>query len=101
MSDEGTNVDKPPAKPDAGRKGDVLNLIRSNMLNFGVLIGVWSLGYYHFSWSWLCLVGVGMLWRERHNQRKIQRMMVARHATQNEREVVMSAVRELPSWVST
>ncbi|XP_072021278.1 extended synaptotagmin-2-like isoform X3 [Amphiura filiformis] len=100
MSDEGTNVDEPAAKPArAGRKDDVLHLIRSNLLNFGVLAGVWSLGYYHFSWSWLCLVGIGMLWRERQHQRKLQRMLVARHATQNEREVVMAAVRELPSWV--
>ena len=102
MSDEGTNVDAPPAKPDSGAgKGDIIYVIRRNMLNFGVLFGVWGIGYYRFSWSWLLIVGIVMAWRERHNHRKQQRMLIGRHASHNEKEVVLEAVRgDLPSWVS-
>ncbi|XP_038058006.1 extended synaptotagmin-2-like isoform X2 [Patiria miniata] len=99
----GTDVDKPAsqAAKAAGRSrgGDLLSLLRKHGVSFAMLLSVWGLGYFRFSWSWLLLATVLMVWRERNSQQKHLTMELARRATQNEKETILSAVNNLPSWV--
>ncbi|XP_022104260.1 extended synaptotagmin-2-like [Acanthaster planci] len=99
----GTDVDQPAsqkAQLAAGsRSGNLLGLLRKHGLSFVMLLSVWGLGYFRFSWSWLLLVTVVMVWRERSSHQKRWTMELARRATENEKQTILSAVNNLPSWV--
>ncbi|XP_071788056.1 extended synaptotagmin-2-like isoform X1 [Asterias amurensis] len=102
----GTDVDRPTfspadaAKTPASNTGtDMLNLLKKHGVSFSMLLAVWGMGYFRFSWSWLLLGTVLMVWRERNGQNKRLTMELARRATLNERQTIRSAVNNLPSWV--
>ena len=63
----GTDVDRPTfspadaAKTPASNTGtDMLNLLKKHGVSFSMLLAVWGMGYFRFSWSWLLLVSINI-----------------------------------------
>lgn len=66
----------------------------------GVVSVVWLVGYFRFSVSWLWLLLVVYVWKEKHNSAKRHKITISQEIARNEKDVILARVEDLPSWVS-
>lgn len=77
----------------------LLHLVTKYFKLAGVTLAVWFFGWARLSPSWLLLGLVLVLWKERHVKQKHRRMKMQQQMSENEKEVILATVDDLPSWV--
>lgn len=77
----------------------LLHLVTKYFKLAGVTLAIWFLGWTRFSPSWLLLGLVLYMWKERHVKKRHQRMRMQQQMCDNEKEVILATVDDLPSWV--
>ncbi|XP_071942690.1 extended synaptotagmin-2-like isoform X2 [Antedon mediterranea] len=78
---------------------DLLPILKKYVGVFFMLFSIWFMGYCGFSSSWVFMIVIVLLLREKATKRKEVKLLVARQAVTSERQVIEAAVQELPSWV--
>lgn len=78
----------------------LMGLIKIAAKHLPLVLGVYALGYFNFSVAWIVgLVGVSAA-TEQWRKEKYLRMSAARASSlYGDKEVIMSRVTDLPSWV--
>ncbi|CAL1546958.1 unnamed protein product [Lymnaea stagnalis] len=66
----------------------------------GVVSAVWLVGYFKFSVSWLWLLLVVYIWKERHTKTKQHKFAIYQQLAIDEKAVILARVEDLPSWVN-
>ncbi|BFZ06345.1 hypothetical protein BsWGS_09385 [Bradybaena similaris] len=66
----------------------------------GVVSLVWLVGYCKFSVSWLWLLLVVFVWKEKHTKAKRHKISISQEIARNEKDVILARVEDLPSWVN-
>ncbi|XP_059178105.1 extended synaptotagmin-2-like isoform X3 [Physella acuta] len=66
----------------------------------GVVSAVWLVGYFKFSVSWLWLLLVFYVWKERQNKSNEHRICISQQLATDEKSVILARVEDLPSWVN-
>lgn len=66
----------------------------------GIASVVWLMGYFKFSVSWLWLLLVVYIWKEKHMKNRLKKITISQDIARNEKEVILARVDDLPSWVS-
>ncbi|XP_012938317.1 extended synaptotagmin-2 [Aplysia californica] len=95
----------PKQSPKKERKAVVeetllLNSVQRYFKLAGVVLGIWLVGYTRFSVSWLLLLLVVYVWKERHTKAKKHRTAIAQEIARDEKSVILARVEDLPSWVN-
>ncbi|KAK6970183.1 extended synaptotagmin-2-like isoform X2 [Biomphalaria glabrata] len=65
----------------------------------GVVSAVWFVGYFKFSVSWLWLLLVVYIWKERHTKERQYKTAISQQLSTDEKSVILARVEDLPSWV--
>lgn len=78
----------------------LLNVVTRYFKLAGAVFSVWLFGYRGFSVSWLLLLLVVYVWKERNNKAKKHRTAIAQEIAKDEKSVILARVEDLPSWVS-
>ncbi|CAI9735471.1 extended synaptotagmin-2-like isoform X3 [Octopus vulgaris] len=77
----------------------VLSLVQRFFKSAVVTFGVWLVGYFNFSFSWLLLGLVVYGWRERFTQVRDMQIEISQTAARDEKKSILARVEDLPSWV--
>ncbi|XP_033105787.1 extended synaptotagmin-2-A-like [Anneissia japonica] len=96
LDDETTPEHKEPTNDAVD---DLLPILKKYVGVFFMLFSIWVLGCYGFSSSWVFMITIVLMLREKATKRKEVKLLVARQAVTSERQVIEAAVQELPSWV--
>ncbi|BFZ22451.1 hypothetical protein BsWGS_25490 [Bradybaena similaris] len=78
----------------------LLNVVQRYFKLAGLASAVWLAGYLHLSVSWLWLILVVYVWKEKHNRTRLYKKHVSRDIARDEKEVILARVDDLPSWVN-
>ena len=89
-----------PAKRKAVGPVTILPLVKKYFKTVGWLAGVWIVGYFKFSITWLLIPPFFYILNEEYRKTKEERKAFARHAAEDEKSAILSRIDELPSWVS-
>lgn len=100
MADANKESPKKLKKKTASDETQLLYLVTKYFKLAGVTLAVWFVGWTRFSPSWLLLGLVLYLWKERHVKQRHRRMKMMQQIAENEKEVILATVEDLPSWVS-
>ena len=79
----------------------LLPLLIKYFKSVGFLLGVWVLGYFRFSSTWVMVGLLCHMLNEEYRKIKDSKKKFAQHAVKNEKEAILARCEELPSWVST
>ena len=66
----------------------------------GAVSVVWLVGYFKFSVSWLWLLLVVYVWKDRNTKAKQHKTAISQEIARDEKSVILARVEDLPSWVS-
>ncbi|XP_071155273.1 extended synaptotagmin-2-like isoform X2 [Mytilus edulis] len=99
MADANKESPKKLKKKTASDETQLLYLVTKYFKLAGVTLAVWFVGWTKFSPSWLLLGLVLYLWKERHVKQRHRRMKMMQQIAENEKEVILATVEDLPSWV--
>ncbi|CAG2251582.1 unnamed protein product [Mytilus edulis] len=99
MADANKESPKKLKKKTASDETQLLYLVTKYFKLAGVTLAVWFVGWTRFSPSWLLLGLVLYLWKERHVKQRHRRMKMMQQIAENEKEVILATVEDLPSWV--
>ncbi|GFN89709.1 extended synaptotagmin-like protein 2 [Plakobranchus ocellatus] len=66
----------------------------------GAVSVVWLVGYFKFSVSWLWLLLVVYVWKERSTKAKQHKTAISQEIARDEKSVILARVEDLPSWVN-
>lgn len=104
MSTSSNTSKKTEAPPAASSSANSDTLLLSVVQRYFKLaaqtVFVWAFGYFEFSPSWLLLGLVVYVWKERNTKAKKNQVAIAQAIARGEKDVILSHVRDLPSWVS-
>lgn len=95
-----SNSVKRPKRTAVTDETQLLHIVTKYFKYAGVTLAVWFFGWARLSPSWLLLGLVLVLWKERHVKQKHKRMKMQQQMAENEKEVILATVDDLPSWVS-
>ena len=65
----------------------------------GVLLLVWLIGWFNFSFAWILLFVTLYLLRDQVQHQRLLKLSVKRSIALDEKAVIKAAVEHLPSWV--
>ncbi|XP_014666106.1 PREDICTED: extended synaptotagmin-2-like [Priapulus caudatus] len=80
-------------------KSELLPILMKFVKGFSILSGVWLVGYYRYSLSWVLLGLPIWLWTSYKQNKQIEKRMVQHEIVNNEKEVILASIEDLPSWV--
>lgn len=98
----------PPPKPNAPksmRKAVVedtllMKVVQKYFKLAGAVSVVWLVGYFKFSVSWLWLLLVVYVWKDRNTKAKQHKTAISQEIARDEKSVILARVEDLPSWVN-
>ena len=93
------NKDAPRKRKIATDDTQLLYLVTKYFKLAGVTLAIWFFGWSKFSPSWLLLGLVLYMWKDRHVKQRQHRMKMQQQMADNEKEVILATVDDLPSWV--
>ncbi|CAF0759941.1 unnamed protein product [Didymodactylos carnosus] len=82
-------------------EGDLFVLVKRYLEIVGLVFFVWLLGYFHFSVSWILLIVLIYLLRQRQRNlfKQSQKMLQTINSDENEKNYIRASLDDLPSWV--
>ncbi|CAF3301091.1 unnamed protein product [Rotaria socialis] len=90
----------PQAKIGLGStEADLISLLKRYLEIVGLVVIVWILGYFHLSVSWILLVVLIYLFRQRQRALFKERHKMLNEINNNEEQYIKARLDELPSWV--
>lgn len=78
---------------------ELVPLVLKFFKGFAVLSGVWLIGYYRYSVSWVLLGLPVWLWAEHKEMKQQRKRRVQHQICDSEKEVILATIDDLPSWV--
>lgn len=86
--------------PKSGIKFDIIPLARTYILLIGSWLGLWGLGYYRFSPSWVALSAVAYLAYRRAQEKRALISGAMKAIGSNEKRSILDNIgaHELPTW---
>ena len=78
----------------------LLPLLIKYFKSVGFLLGVWVLGYFRFSSTWVMVGLLAYMLNEEYRKIKDSKRKFAAEAVKNEKAAILARCEELPSWVS-
>lgn len=104
MSDSTSNTPPQDSRPKTAARPppqgmQLLQLLTKFFKNMGVLMSVWTAGYFQCSTAWVMIGLFVYLANEEYKKVKDSKRSFARDAAVNERQAILARVEELPSWV--
>jgi Ca2+-dependent lipid-binding protein len=97
-SGQGDKKDAEP-KQTLSQGIQLLPLLMKYFKTVGLLLGVWVLGYFRFSSTWVMIALLCHMLNEEYRKIKDAKKSFAQHAVRNEKEAILARCEELPSWV--
>ncbi|CAF1631558.1 unnamed protein product [Rotaria magnacalcarata] len=99
-SDSFRKLQIPQAKIGLGStEADLISLLKRYLEIVGLVVIVWILGYFHLSVSWILLVVLVYLFRQRQRALFKERHKMLNEINNNEEQYIKARLDELPSWV--
>ena len=91
----------PPTPVRSETQGvQLLPLVTKYFKSAGLLLLVWSLGYFRFSSTWVLIGMFFYVANEEYRKVKNAKKAFAQQAVRNEKQAILARTDELPSWVS-
>lgn len=94
------NYLKEPPKQTLSQGIQLLPLLIKYFKSVGFLLGVWVLGYFRFSSTWVMIALLCHMLNEEYRKIKDSKKRFTQDAVKNEKEAILARCEELPSWVS-
>ena len=96
----GTPTRSGPRKVLPAKKVSILPLAKKYFKTVGLLVGVWCVGYFRFSATWLLIPPFFYILNDEYRKSKNAQKAFALEAAVDEKSAVLARIDELPSWVS-
>ena len=101
MADQAVSKTSPEKKETEREQPPVLlSLLVTYFKLVGLLLGVWFLGYFNFSASWVFIGLFVYIFNLRYRAKKEIQINIAQEMARNEKQAILARVEDLPSWVS-
>ncbi|GFN89711.1 extended synaptotagmin-like protein 2 [Plakobranchus ocellatus] len=90
---------KDPKRSSVIEDNLMLNVIKKYLKLAGGVSAVWLMGYYGVSVSWIWIVLVPYVWKNRLTKAKKHKTAISQEVARDEKAVILARVEDLPSWV--